>query len=96
MPPENNSLQGNHHPILIGGIVVGALVIGLVFFYLFPKEETAVVPAPEVTTSAPAAQDASLGADIYTKAANPIGDELPAESSPTANPINDAYKNPFE
>lgn len=52
------------------------------------QPEAPAVPAAAVTTS-------SLGASLLEKAQNPIQDKVP-EVSPTANPVKDVYKNPFE
>lgn len=38
----------------------------------------------------------TLGGQIYEQANNPIQDKLPDTVAPVANPIQDAYKNPFE
>ncbi|MCR4328327.1 MAG: hypothetical protein NUV53_02300 [Patescibacteria group bacterium] len=52
-------------------------------------EDTSAVPVVEVSTS-------SLGASLLEKAQNTIQDKVIEVSAPTANPIEGAYKNPFE
>jgi hypothetical protein len=53
-----------------------------------PQSVAPEAPAPAVATS-------SLGASILEKAQNPVQGKVP-ELSPTANPVKDVYKNPFE
>jgi hypothetical protein len=47
------------------------------------------------TPASPEAE-ASLGGDIYTQSQNPVKDKIPESAAPTVNPIDGAYKNPFE
>jgi len=53
-------------------------------------------PAPtgEKAVTPPAPEE-SLGASLYEKSNNSVGAKIPEQSS-GANPMNDAYKNPFE
>lgn len=37
-----------------------------------------------------------LGTTLYENSQNPLNDKLPEESAPVSNPLDDAYKNPFE
>ncbi|MBX4215468.1 hypothetical protein KW797_00770 [Candidatus Parcubacteria bacterium] len=43
-----------------------------------------------------ASDDKSLGNDIYQLSVNPLGDTLPESEAPVANPLDDAYQNPFQ
>jgi hypothetical protein len=84
-------------------IVVVLAVAAVAVWYVFleggvPAPQPAAAPAsPASVPEAPAAAAAtsSLGASILEKAQNPVQGKVP-ELSPTANPVKDVYKNPFE
>jgi len=105
MPPENNTPRSDSRSILIGvGIVALIIVIAVVAYALRSQRQVAEqmpvaeTPGTEVAPPPPppaVAPSESLGGSLYEKSQNPIEDKLP-EQSPVANPINDAYKNPFE
>ena len=78
------------------GIAIAVLAIA-VFSYL------KLFTAPKIEPIAPVAKErsspeteASLGANIYTEANNPIKDKIPESQSPAVNPIEGVYQNPFE
>ncbi len=83
--------------------VVVIVVVAIVAWWLVASQggsSPATPSAPVAQPEAPAAPAAavttsSLGASILEKAQNPIQDKVP-ELSPTANPVKDVYKNPFE
>lgn len=88
-------------PPIVLALIVGLLIIivlALVYMNIESRKETAPLPgeAPvaqgDATVAAPAE---SLGGEIYQKTQNPLEDKLPEQTS-VANPIGDAYKNPFE
>ena len=94
--------------LLVGAMLaVGALlVVALVVLYLqIPNAKDRVVLSQQNTplqkhsspsAAIPAASaDNSLGGQLYQKSQNPLSDKLQTQT-PVANPINDAYKNPFE
>jgi hypothetical protein len=106
MPPENNTPPSNSRSVLIGvGIVALIIVIAVVAYALYTQQQVAdqmpvaetpgtpVVPPPPPPPAV--APSESLGGSLYEKSQNPLEDKLP-DQSPVANPINDAYKNPFE
>jgi len=99
MPPEQRSTQLLHKtPVAIGIAVVALLVLAATVFYM-NKKSTAPVEyqapnAPVVGEPSPTQKDQSLGGALYEKASNPLENKLP-EQSPVANPLDEAYKNPF-
>ncbi|OGY99289.1 MAG: hypothetical protein A2945_04950 [Candidatus Liptonbacteria bacterium RIFCSPLOWO2_01_FULL_52_25] len=78
-------------------IVVAVAVVATLFgyWYFVMRVPTSSPPAPEPTI-APLAAPASLGETIYEQAQNPVADKMPEVESPAVNPIEGAYKNPFE
>ncbi len=74
------------------GIAVVVLV-GFVFWYFQIRKA-----APEIPGTIPR-EEASLGAQLFEEAANPVKGKLP-ETNPfeqvNTNPIDTIYKNPFE
>ena len=86
MPPEKNN-----HLSVIFGIVALIILSGIVYLYLEKTREVDEVLVSETATSS----TTSLGSELYLKAGNPIDDKLPSQKT-TANPIDDAYTNPFK
>ena len=100
--PKNLSLL-----LIIGGAAVVVLIIGA-FVYMrkqasqltqpvAPILQTAVSPAPvppSTPKAVPTDTSGSLGGNLYMKAQDPTLNKSTVEQ-PAANPINDAYKNPF-
>lgn len=82
--------------LLVGLLII--IVLALVYMNIESRRETAPLPdaipvaVSDVTAAAP---EESLGGEIYQKTQNPLEDKLPQQTS-VANPIGDAYKNPFE
>ncbi|OGZ06780.1 MAG: hypothetical protein A3C93_02350 [Candidatus Lloydbacteria bacterium RIFCSPHIGHO2_02_FULL_54_17] len=75
--------------ILLG--VLGFLYMDGVFSPIeFAQPKASVAMPPQTSAS----YEESLGGTLYEKANNPLEDKLP-EADPTANPLEDAYKNPF-
>jgi len=102
MPPEHIPSSKNTQALFIGlGILSVALIVGVVVYIFFTQSTVEpTLPAEEVLVTAPVvvppvSSSESLGGSLYEKTQNPLQDKLP-EQSPVANPINDAYKNPFE
>lgn len=105
MPPEQPS-QKVSSPFTSTTVVVGIgllVIVVLAFLYLKVWSEKSPSPVLEVipvvqeteTTQPASSESESLGGEIYEKAQNPLDGKLET-SAPVANPINDAYKNPFE
>ncbi len=86
MPPEKNN-----HLSLIVGIIVLAILGGVVYFYMQKMKVLPVESIEEVIS----ATTTSLGSELYIKASSPMNDKLPSQTT-TANPIDDAYTNPFK
>lgn len=83
--------------IFLVALFITIAFLGLLLLYVnklaSPFENTTsftsvAPPAVSSTTN-------SLGGQIYEKAQNPLDGKLETQA-PAANPINDAYKNPFE
>ena len=78
-------------------IVVAVVVVVALFGYWYFVIRVGEIPPPVAEPSvAPLAAPASLGETIYEQSQNPIQNEIPAADNPTVNPIEGAYKNPFE
>lgn len=85
--------------IIAASVGVGALILGAVM--IFRSSSPVDVGAsgkqsPSEVDAPPTNLEQGLGGAIYEKAANPVGDALPEATSPAVNPIEGAYKNPFE
>lgn len=80
-------------------IVLGvALIAFFYWFFVYQSGPAVIVPSPithkaALAPQAPAGQ--SLGEKIYEQSANPIQDKVPTVN-PVTNPIEGAYKNPFQ
>lgn len=72
-------------------VVVLVILAALLVYWYLRKPAVAPVPSAAVPTGAE-----TLGGQIYTQASNPIQDKLPGTVSPVPNPLEGAYKNPFE
>lgn len=77
---------------LIITIVVVLLVAVLVVVFLSQGGPSPVVEPP----SGGAIETPDLGSNIYEKASNPVSGQLPETVAPVANPLENAYQNPFE
>ncbi len=94
------SSQKTHYVI---ATLVILIVAGIAVWYVVsqsgpaPVASSVPVVAPETKPPAPAVAvtTSSLGATLYEKSQNPIQNKVP-EIAPTANPIKNVYKNPFE
>lgn len=102
MPPESS--KETHIFTLVGTAVLALIALGTVAYIATrPSDQefsangatrTEVTP---IADTAPAAQEPeSLGEELYEKTANPLEGTLPESPATVANPIGDAYKNPFE
>lgn len=80
--------------IIVGVALLIVAAIGFYWYSLQPAPAPAAAPA----TASPAApaEETALGAEIYQKSSNPVGDRIPESSAPIANPLEGAYQNPFE
>lgn len=96
MPPTNESRvkQSDLNLVLVITAITIILMAALGVAYYVIND--GVLPndthAPVRSHATPVT---SLGADLYQKAQDPVSDKLPDTPSASANPINDAYKNPF-
>lgn len=101
MPPEQHTpeiAKKVPYPLIITA-AVALLLIGFMIYSTrnwesVPTEFVRPETPPSVESEAPTTEAESLGGALYEKASNPLEDKLP-EQSPVANPINDAYENPF-
>ena len=98
MPPVqeiSGTLKKSYYLIIIALIAI-LILLSLSVVYIGRPSIVPVQPEnPTIVQSVVAIpEDESLGGTLYEKANNPLEDKLP-EQSPVANPIEDAYKNPF-
>ena len=93
--------------VLLAAAIMLVLVAIGVYWYLIKPASTPIpssVPgntaqnapaaAPALAATTTGGQD--IGSSIYEKAANPVQDKLPDTVAPVANPLEGAYKNPFQ
>ncbi len=103
MPPESTNSHRSLTVIIVSVVLVSAIIFAVLYAYQNQKVATPTIPtttAPAEKTETPtvsvtASTTESLGGTIYENMNNPLQGKLP-EQTPTANPINDAYKNPFQ
>lgn len=99
MPPtQQQGASGFSKPMSWPLIVTVLLFLGIFLFTVFYMRSASVQNGEAIKTKQSTVvtkDDRSLGETLYEKASNPLEDKLP-EQSPVANPIKDAYKNPFE
>ncbi len=101
MPPESTNSHRSLTVIIVSVVLVTAIIFAVLYAYQHQEAVAPVVPtvttpqAQETAPSVTASSTESLGGTIYENANNPLQGKLP-EQTPTANPINDAYKNPFQ
>ncbi len=105
MPPENLSPQKNppipRMTLVLLVLFIITTLIGL--FYVNVLEKSKQTPSENIkavtegtpNTAPVSSTTNSLGGQIYEKAQNPLNGKMETQA-PVANPINDAYKNPFE
>ena len=79
--------------IVVVAVAVVASLFGYWYFVMRGEVAPVVIEGPSV---APLAEPASLGETIYEQSQNPIQNEIPTADNPVVNPIEGAYKNPFE
>jgi hypothetical protein len=91
--------------IISGIIFILAVAVAYLAWYVNGRPQTppaapsAPVLAPVAKEAVPAASpeaQASLGGDIYAQTQNPVKDKIPETIAPVSNPIDGAYKNPFQ
>ena len=79
--------------ISIAFILIG--IAALLFLTLKKPSAPVTSTTQDSTSTSSASTEASLGGQMYAESQNPIGDKVPG-ISPAANPIENAYTNPFE
>lgn len=79
--------------LIVIAIVIGVVAVGILYWHFYARTNGAK-PAPAARTSAPAA--GGLGSEVYEKSANPVSGKIPQTAAPVPNPIENAYKNPFQ
>ncbi|OGF62838.1 hypothetical protein A2662_02955 [Candidatus Giovannonibacteria bacterium RIFCSPHIGHO2_01_FULL_45_33] len=86
----------NKLTIAAGIMILAASVMFLYWqFYLAPKPVIPPIQPPVVYFPSSFAY-ASLGENIYKRSRNPIVNKVPDAPAPNVNPIDGAYKNPFD
>jgi hypothetical protein len=83
--------------LILAALFVIIVLLGLIYIKMSSTEEQDVPLAKTVIEVTPSVSSTtnSLGGEIYEKAQNPLEGKIETQT-PVANPINDAYKNPFE
>ncbi|MEK7630232.1 MAG: hypothetical protein AAB432_02530 [Patescibacteria group bacterium] len=79
-------------PVLLA-IFVFIILAVLAYYFVLPKPISVPV-APAADNALTTGSD--LGSALYSQSSNPIQDKLPDTVSPIPNPLENAYKNPFE
>lgn len=99
---------GNKKEKYIISIIIFILAVAVAYLAWYVNESSQTPPAlPEQPILAPVAkqvipppaspeEQASLGGGIYEQTQNPVKDKIPEQVVPVANPIDGAYKNPFQ
>jgi len=77
-------------------VAVVLVLLGTAVYLLLREPAPSPVGEVPVPISQPPAGEKDLGSELYEKSANPISDRLPETISPIANPLENAYRNPFE
>ena len=72
-------------------LVLIGLFISTYFYYPYP-----VLPLQPITHPTKPNTQNDLGTTLYAQSQNPIQNQLPDNTAPIANPLDNAYKNPFE
>ncbi|MBI5733069.1 hypothetical protein HY967_03880 [Candidatus Jorgensenbacteria bacterium] len=93
----------SHKVSMIISIVSLFIVVGLMLVYIFYTQKPMIGPLP-TNVSKPLGGSSSgapiigsdLGSQVYEKSTNPLSDKLPETIAPVPNPLENAYKNPFE
>lgn len=81
-------------------IAVAIAAAGLLYWYIFsnrqatPNSQPAGL-SPNAATNQTSTAAGGLGATIYQQSQNPIQGKVPT-TNPAVNPIEGAYKNPFQ
>jgi hypothetical protein len=94
--------KAEHTLMYVGGLAVLILVAASLYLLFGPKVTlepsmvTTGAQSPQKTNAVPAPADGSLGGELYQSASDPLGGKLPEATDATANPIDEAYKNPFQ
>jgi len=76
------------------GIAIVLVGLAALLFFMSGGTQPSGQPASSPIDAAPA-KEQGLGAELYEQSSNPIEDKVPA-LTPTTNPIEGAYTNPFE
>ncbi|MEK7065768.1 MAG: hypothetical protein AAB938_00250 [Patescibacteria group bacterium] len=77
-------------------VVVLALIAGFFAYQYYSRTKQSPAPATNVASTDTPTSNTDIGSEILEKAQNPIKDKLPGTVAPIANPLEGAYKNPFE
>src|SRR3989344_271429 len=85
----------HHQRQMIILAVLLLVLIGLFvsFYFYYPYPDQLISPINRETRQN---TQTDLGTTLYEKAQNPIEGQLPETAAPIANPLDNAYKNPFE
>ncbi len=84
-------------------VIAVVLVVAIIIYWYVDLRNPASVPVAQPPAAPPAAPPPppaatttpGLGGTIYNQSQNPIQDKVPT-TNPAVNPIEGAYKNPFQ
>ncbi len=83
---------------IMGSVAIIIILVSLAYIYVsLPQKQPLIRSAapPSSLPSTPSKSNSSLGGKIYEQSKNPIQNKVPVAPSPTVNPIQNVYKNPF-
>ncbi len=89
MEPETKS-----HSLVWIAVAVLVLLLGAGYWYFLGRGKPAAPAVPAGDSAAALSSD--LGGNLFEQASNPVQNKLPDTVTPVANPLEGAYKNPFE
>jgi hypothetical protein len=95
--PVQKNPQIPRSALILVALLIVIVLLGLLYLKISGSVEQDTPRVKTMTEVAPSVSSTtnSLGGQIYEKAQNPLDGKLETQT-PVANPINDAYKNPFE
>ncbi len=77
-------------------IVLLALFVAGGGFYWYWRSMQQPAPHPAPSKAAQNAPASGFGSEVYGKVSNPVSGKIPVAVTPVPNPIQGAYKNPFQ
>jgi hypothetical protein len=97
-PPKPSGVPMQTSYTIIVLFVSILAISGCLYYYWVIDLETSSFGEAAISYPNPRlqARASGIGKDIYEKVNNPIAGNIPAAPVPEVNPLEDAYKNPFQ